>query len=293
MTDFGSILRRLRFAKNWRQQDLVEALDGRIARSTIANIEAGRQPPTPRLWALLEEHVPHWKGALEPSYMDARRCSPTSASHRHGVLADSSPAQPGRPTLAGPFVIESLQLVYVFRHSRSPEEILEIRRVRATRAGADGYGLKFIQTKHEGFRADEEPLWGGHLANVEHHDVSGKTLYVRRMNFDRTLRKGQVHEFAVRSWIERDPQPDTSVSVNFTIPCKSLAIHLNFHGPQAPTDCWGFGPIADEALTPTDPGRGAALPITPGGTVSRYLTGMEPGAEYGIAWRWPDQPRPA
>jgi hypothetical protein len=183
-------------------------------------------------------------------------------------------------------VVERLQLTYVFRHSRSPEEIIEVRTVRAAKTGATGYGLKLEQTAMEGFRVDEEPLWGGHLVDTEHIDQSGHTIYLRRMEFGRTLRKGQTHEFAVRSWVETDPQPDTVVQVNFSIPCRELAIHLNFRGPDLPKQAWAFRPIADDSLVPQQAKGGETLPITAGGTISKHFTTIDSANQYGIAWTW-------
>lgn len=285
MGSFGNALRRLRSERGWRQQDLADALDGRLGRSTIANLETDRERPTPRVMSLLSEVAPEWTSALQPHY-ETSRSRPRPGRVR--PQADEAPDASDRPRhlLAGPFVIEQLQLIYVFRHSRSPEEIIEVRSVRATTSGADGYGLKLEQTRADGFRVEEEPLWGGHLVDSEHLDRTGHTVYLRRMDFERTLRKGQVHDFAVRSWIERDPEPDTVVQARFSIPCKELAIHLNFRGPDLPRQAWAFGPIPDDALVPQRAADGEPLEITIGGTVSKYYSPVDAANEYGIAWAW-------
>lgn len=286
METFGAALRELRRQRGWRQQDLVEALGSHVARSTIANVETGREPPTPRLWELLRALEPSVVTQLEPLYEQARGRLVRKTPSPPAVDAHCSGDEAPRRGLAGPYVIELLQLIYVFRHSRSPEEIIEVRRVRATRHGADGYGLKFVQTRQEGFRADEEPLWGGHLTDGEHIDAAGRTVYLRRVDFGRRLRKGQVHEFAVRSWVERDPDPETSVNVLFSIPCQAVTIHLNFRGPDTPACCWAFGPIPDEILTPAEPEDGRPVTLSAAGTASAYFKNPELGVEYGIAWRW-------
>jgi len=289
MAAFGERLRSLRLARGWRQQDLVDALDGQVARSTIANVETGREPPTPRLWSLVSETLSDWVPELAAPYTEARQRFEAGRPDQEPIRAVGSVSgeDPVRHILGGPFIVELLQLVYVFRHSRSPEEIIETRRVRATRTGADGYGLKLLRSQHDAFRVDEETLWGGHIADARHLDVDGRTIYLRRLEFGRRLRKGQVHEFAVRSWIDKDPEPGTSVGVSFTIPAKQVAIHLNFLGPVTPHECWSYGPVADGMLAPTESGEGCEpLTSNPGGSYSGYFTSIEAGAEYGIAWTW-------
>ncbi len=285
MTSFGVTLRRLRTERQWRQQDLIDALDGRLGRSTLANIETGRERPTARLWTLLEEAVPEWVSDLEEPYR-AERATRVSRQTEPNQVARVGPTVSPTPLLAGPFVIESLQLIYNFHHSHSPEEVIEIRRVRATAGGASGFGLKFEKTNQEGFRVEEEALWGGEVARAEHIDANGQTFYLRRFDFLRTLRRGQVHEFAVRSWIERDPEPSTNISVQFSVPCRELSIHLNFRGPQTPQACWAYGPMADEALAPIRPQDGEPINMSPGGTASKHFSPVDPANEYGIAWRW-------
>lgn len=282
MSDFGTCLRTLRLARGWRQQDLVEALEGGIARSTLANVESGREPPTPRLWLLLETHLPDWTPSLTECYRAAREA--VDRSRRDAHPSGESPG--GGHVLGGPFVVEQFQLALVFRHSRSPEEVIEVRRVRATRSGADAYGLKFERVHQEGFRAETEALWGGSLESDEVVDVDGRTLHLRRVRFSRTLRRGQTHEFALRSWVQQDPEPGTYVNVAFPIPASAVALHLNFLGPEKPHECWHYGPLADEALLPEQAPLDTLLTPSPGGTVSHHLTGLEPGASYGIAWRW-------
>lgn len=291
MTEFGETLRELRKRHGWRQQDLVDALSGQIARSTIANIETGREPPTARLWELIQLLGAEWATTLEGAYLGGR--SEVVSKQSSGITGVQSPrrAQHEHDTsrawsLGGPYIIEMLQLIYVFRHSRSPEEIIETRRVRATANGADGYGLKLSNTETEGFRVDEEVLWGGAVVERQHSDGGGRTVYHRRIDFGRRLRRGQVHEFAVRSWIERDPEPCTDVQATFSIPCKSLAIHLNFLGPDQPEACWQNGPTIDDIHIPRESTLGHPLGIERGRPVSVTFSPIEPGTSYGISWRW-------
>lgn len=288
MTSFGLNLRQLRVARGWRQQDLAQALDGAVARSTIANVETGREPPTPRLWALLGTHVPEWSDHLRAAF-DAERTKVNSASTsesgsgtRSGAVNESADEA---PLLGGPFVVERLDLVYNFEESRSPSEIVEVRRVRATRAGAASYGLSLRQTESPHFTVEESALWGGYIVDSQHHHLPDRTLYWRRFEFGRALRRGQRHDFAVRSWVETDPDPDTEVCFDFTIPVEEVNIHLNFNGSETPTDVWSYGPLHDVRLIPKSPGMGAPVGVTPGGTASAAFQ-PQSGPMYGVAWRW-------
>jgi transcriptional regulator with XRE-family HTH domain len=278
MADFATLLRERRVASGWRQQDVVDRLGGGIARSTYANIEAGRERPTPRFWELLQAVLPDWAGLLEDAYVAARQ---PEAGRR------TMPADDDRDTLlGGPFVIEQLRYIYVFRHSASPEEIVEVRRVRATRSGADSFGFKVGHTRSPRFRVEEEALWGGHLVERERHARDGGTVYLRRMVFDRKLRRGQVHDFGVRSWVEHDPDPDTAVAFSLTIPAKAVAIHLHFRGPKTPTDCWSYGPLADDGLVPDQFDDSAWLPLAEDGSVTAAWAKPLTGVDYGVRWRW-------
>lgn len=185
MSEFGQQLRNLRLAKGWRQRDLVDQLGGTFARSTLANVESGREAPSSRLWVALQERLPAWTEHLAPY-------APARSAERRSLTSTTTPA-----LLGGPYLVESLRFVYIFRDSKSPEEIIEVRRVRATASAADGYGLKLSHTGRAGFRVDEEALWGGDLVDRDHYDSQNKTMYLRRMEFGRRLRRGQTHEFAV------------------------------------------------------------------------------------------------
>jgi transcriptional regulator with XRE-family HTH domain len=120
VSDFGDALRRVRAAHGLRQRDLVHELDGQFARSTLANVESGREPPSPRLMALLLERFPQHGDELGPLYEASRvALSARLLSREPSLTADHSDTASMR--LGGPFVIEQYNLVYVFRESRSPE----------------------------------------------------------------------------------------------------------------------------------------------------------------------------
>lgn len=71
MEDFGAALRGLRKKRGLRQADLAAALDHQFARSTLANVEAGREAPSRRVWEAFSG----------PSRLTSQRCrNPSPAS---------------------------------------------------------------------------------------------------------------------------------------------------------------------------------------------------------------------
>lgn len=277
MTEFGVRLRELRVAAGLRQADLAAALVDGVARSTIANIEAGRQRPSPRFWSLLCQHLPPWESELAAAYAQVRESE--------ADISRSAGADPAAAPLGGPFVLERLVMIYTFRHSRAPEEIVELRRVRALANGADSYGLKLVQSESANFAVEEEALFGGHFAHVEHHRVEQRTVYLRTFRFPRPLRRGQRHEFAVRSWVSQDDNPGTSVELSFTMPVAEVRLHLNFFGPDRPAAVWRFGPLADSDLVPAEPFGPDLVDLQAGGALL-HLESPQIGSVYGLSWRW-------
>lgn len=273
MGEFGAELKRLRAAAGLRQQDLSARLGGAFARSTLANVESGRERPSVRLWQALQDTFPEWTDSLAPAYA--------------GLRPDPEGAPPAMGELGGPFTLEEVSYVYTFRDHRAPEEIIEVRRVRALRDGAAGYGLKF-STDSAAFEMETEALWGGYLDTSLRINGSGDTLYLTRFAFDRTLRRGDHHSFAVRSWITRDEDPDTAVTMGFTLPVGRATIHLNFLGPTVPASSWSFGPLADELLIPTHPEDGTPVAPLPNHSLSVSFPRPVPGSLYGVAWAWPE-----
>lgn len=283
MAEFGETLRALRVAAQWRQVDLVAALGHQVARSTLANIETGREPPTPRVWDLIRGELPDWESALEAGYREARLEQARRAATRPGAAEGTAyDARSERCRVT----VEEVRYVYTFRFSRSPEEILEVRRVRARESGVDGFDLKLAQTLHEGFRVEEECLWGGDVVDVSFEDAEGATTYLRRVDFGRRLRRGQAHVFATRSWVAADPEPDTSVCATFTVPCRRISFQLNFWGPDRPRRAWRYGPVAAESVVDDGVHLGTRVSASAGGAVSATFRHAEPGAEYGVGWAW-------
>lgn len=278
--EFGQHLRDLRLARGWRQSDLVTALGGRLARSTIANVEAGREAPSERLWAALTDHAPDLAELLFPEYQAARAAvaGRTSGPRRRTALKQAF-------GLGGEVVVEHLSLVYVFRESLAPEEILEVRRVRALRQGADRFGFKLGSNATDGFEVESEALWGGQLVE-ECLQGEKQTVYLRDVRFDRPLRRGEVHEFAIRTWVQRDPEPSSEVTFRFTVPAESVSVQLNFYGSKRPTQAWSFGPLADDLQVTRTPDPSRDLEIGETGTVAARFSTPGAGMTYGIAWSW-------
>lgn len=268
--DFGAELRRLRTTAGMRQTDLVDTLHGVIARSTLANVESGRELPSPRLWSAIQGDLPRWVEPLHAHYESARRPQPS---------VDNPLA-----TLAGPFSLVEARYVYTFREHHAPEEIIEVRQVRALKDGADGYVLR-MDTDGPGSELDLETLWGGTIEqSVVTHDPA-QTVFLHRLVFDRPLRKGETHSFALRSWITQEDKPPTWVDIRYTIPIGAASIHLNFLGP-APHRVWRFGPLAG-AIMATGPelAHGQEIRLHRGAATARFPR-PDLNAEYGIAWAW-------
>jgi hypothetical protein len=232
---------------------------------------------------LLSHHLPTWASELDAAYRDERSILKEAPPLLPAARGRAS--RPAKWLIGGPFTIEQVRFVYTFRHGRAPEEVIEVRQVRAN-AAADGYGLYLRQTDHGGFRVDEECIWGGDLVDAEYADAGSRTVYVRRVDFGRRLRRGERHEFAVRSWVERDEAPGTTVSASFSIPCSRVAFQVNFRGPERPQATYAFGPIADVDLATDVSTARTPIAMSRHGAVSRQFRNPEPGAEYGLGWEW-------
>ncbi len=271
MSTFGAELRRLRIATGMRQVDLAETLENVIARSTLANVEADREPPSARLWAAIQRQRPDWVAHLQSHYDYARNPQPDGAETRWA-------------TLAGPFSLTEARYIYTFREHRAPEEIIEVKHVRALKDGADGYLLR-MSSDGPSTELDLEVLWGGIVDQSVARHADGQTIFLHRLAFDRPLRKGETCSFALRYWITKEDTPPNRVDLRYTIPINLASLHLNFLGPT-PRRLWRFGPLADATLA-TDPGltHGNDLELRSGST-SAYFDRPNLNAEYGIAWNW-------
>jgi transcriptional regulator with XRE-family HTH domain len=279
---FGDVLRALRRAAGMTQEDLVERVGRQFARSTLANIETGRERPSERILTLLLEVFPDQGDVLVRSFDRAR--GPRTSGATSSVLRGATPAR-HRYALGGPYQLEQLQIVYVFQHSRAPEEILESRRVRAVESGADGFGLRF-RAQSDGLEIEDEVLWGGRMESSARYDDDGHTTYLQRVDFGRTLRRGQVHDFAVRRWVAREPNPDTEALFCLSLPADEVSLHLKFHGPVRPRHIRRVGPLADHCLVRDRGALESATAVDPRVDVSEYFVKPEVGALYGVVWDW-------
>lgn len=275
-TGFGEALRDLRRDAGLTQEKLVEHVGRAFARSTVANIETGRERPSERFFQIIGEHFPEWQDRLRAPYERCRQLPET--------VGRPAPGR-GRRELGGPYVIEHLHLVYVFRHSRAPEEIIATRRVRALESGCDGFGLKF-QAESSEFVTEDEVLWGGRLQSSARYQNDGRTTYLQRVDFGKILQRGETHDFAVRRWVERDPDPDREALFCLSLPAVEVSMHIKFHGPERPRRISRVGPLADHCLVREPESSRAAVPVAPGAEVSEYFSAPELGSLYGVTWDW-------
>lgn len=285
MNEFGDALRAWRRRRGLTQAQFSASLGGQFARSTIANVETGRETPSARLWAAIGHHHPHAAAELESAYLAVRLHDPSmpiDVADAHDPRRSNSELR-----LGGDVVIERLDLTYVFRESRSPEEILEVRSVRALRHGADRFVLKLKAQATPQFMVSPELLWGGRLSETQRTDARGETIYISTVLFERPLRRGEHHTFAVRTWVERDPEPDSAVEVTFSVPAEVVCLHANFLGPR-PRRAWSYGPLVDDSLAPKTEEDPASSPVHVADDGPQSVTISRPslGMWYGLAWSW-------
>lgn len=273
---FGELLAELRRQWGMRQVDLAEKLG--IARSTLANVERGRERPSPRLWHRIIETLPEWSSHLSEAYLAARGGL--------GSVPGDELDDGVEPFIGGPFELVSVAYVYVFEESRSPGEIIEVRRVRATESRAGSFGLRLAHDGDSGFVIDQHALWGGRLAATEHLAEDGRSVYWRRFDFDRRLRKGEVHEFALRSWVERDPDPQTAISFSVTLPARVVSVHAAFHGSVRPAAAWSYGPLPEDWSADVPAHEGTPVDIWDGAAFSARFRRPELHRTYGVGWAW-------
>jgi hypothetical protein len=240
------------------------------------------------LWALLTEHFSHETEQLRPMYEQARAEAQQAASNRKRDPRERLPSQRALTPhlLGGPFVIERYDIVYVFRESRSPEEIIELRQVRALQK-ASGYGLKFTATEDPDFEQEPEALWGGCLTHEERYVDPDQTVYLRRLDFGRQLRRGEVHRFGLRYWVERTSQLSTHINIVMTRQTEVVGLHVNFWGSTKPATCWRYGPLPEESMAPGTPTSENSVAPNLNHCVSTDFNEPELGTHFGIAWRWP------
>lgn len=274
---FGELLAELRRQSGLRQSDLAEKLG--IGRSTLANVERGRERPSPRLWHRIVETLPEWPPLLSEAYLWARGGPDAVVPGVDGYAG-------AEPFLGGPFELVSLSYGYVFEESRSPGEIIEVRRVRATESRAGSFGLRLAHNGTAGRVVEQHSLWGGRLTSTEAVAGDGTPVHWSRFDFDRRLRKGEVHEFAIRTWVERDPDPRTAIRFNLTLPAKVVSVHAAFHGSVRPAAAWAFGPLAAGPDGDVPASECSPIDVRDGAAFSAQFRRPELGKEYGVGWAW-------
>lgn len=258
--ELGALLRALRAEAGLRQSDVADKLG--VNRSTLANIEAGRHELSQSLRSRVSSEFPEWREALE------------TGSYRPALGGFNSSLE-----------ILDLTIAYVFLESRSPSEILQVRKVRALRAGPQYYALGLQRTDEASLTADTQVLWGGHLAE-QNTDDDGHLLRV--VQFPAPLRAKQVHEFALRSWVERDAEPATEIQLVVTRPTRAAHIHLACLGHPQIAHAWKFGPVEDADPDGVPESAPYARPLSSAdpNPVTVTFHDLVPGKTYGLGWRW-------
>lgn len=254
----GQLLRALRTEHGLRQRDLASQVG--LSRSAWANIEAGREAASAQVIRRLIVAFPPWRESIES-----------------GIFF------PAATALNPSFAIMELTIAYVFLESRSPSEILQIRRVRAIRSGAQYFVLGVGRTDEADFATDTQVLWGGRIVDQMVDDV-GRTM--QTVEFPQALRAGQVHEFALRSWVERDAAPDTDLVLTVTTSTEHARIHLVCQGRPQIAEAWAYGPVNETEGLPYDSPHSHPLEVTPGAPITAVFDQLTPGPTYGTSWRW-------
>lgn len=236
-----------------------------ISRSTLANIEAGREQLSFSLRSRVIAEFPEWQESV------------STGRYLPSITADNNS-----------IAVVELQLAYLFSESRSPSEILEVRRVRALRAGVQHYVMGLHRTDRQELSLDTEVLWGGWVTD----EATSRDSHVRRVvTFPRELRRGEVHEFALRSWLERDGDPDTEIRFEMTTATEVAHIHLSCLGTPQIAKAWTFGPLQRPGPGPIAEASRHSRPVAvlPGRPLTVSFTAPQVYSKYGIAWQWAEQ----
>lgn len=277
---FGDELRALRLSHNrMTQQQLADQLGYR--RAYIATIETGKDPPSDEVLQAASRVFPDAAERLTVAHQTDRRNRRKQAASSKRPPSAADPSQ----LLGGPYVLERFDLIYVFGASRSPEEIIELRSIRALHGGAHDFGLKVEQVDSTKFETDTDVLFGGQLTSDQRLTPKGETLYLRRIDFGRKLRRHQKHHFGLRYWVEHDPEPNDYLIVEMTNATTQVGLHLHFRD-QRPKQIWQYGPLADERLAPGRQRDRTPLFFDRHGNTTASFSTPELGTHFGVGWKW-------
>jgi len=112
------------------------------------------------------------------------------------------------------------------------------------------YVLGLKRTDEQSFEAETNVLWGGYLEDGPTTDGQELTT----VNFGRSLHRGEVHDFALRSWVQRDADPDTEIWLEVSRPTKRASLHLSFDGRRGVLRAWAYELENEHAAVPPAPG---------------------------------------
>lgn len=251
----GQLLRELRTQDGLSQRQVGELLG--VSRASIANVEAGRQGLSTEAAERLASSLPTWAQALR---MGRLSNAPIAASES--------------------LVIDSLTITYVFQEAISPSEIIQVRRVRAIRAGVSQYVLGLKRTDEQSLSVETHVLWGGFMGETQ-----TETSELTTVSFGKPLKRGETHEFALRSWVHRDADPDTGIWLEVTRPTRQASLHLLFEGRRSITSAWTYELPSGDPLPPR-PEACQQVALGPDGQASLYVSAPAPGRQYVLAWSW-------
>ncbi|GAB4006368.1 helix-turn-helix transcriptional regulator [Nocardioides ultimimeridianus] len=277
MGEFAPVLRDLRHSAGLTQEGLIEALDGEFARSTLANIEAGREVPSVRFFRAVSGRFPEWRSSLSEPFGHAReqvgRRSRTGRDPQRTVLGP----------LGGRAVVEHLCSTYVFDDGPGPVEVVETRRIRAASSGVTGYVARFITGP--GFEAEHD-VTGGELRAIDRVADRVGTTVLCHIAFESPLLRGETHELTTRS-VVRGGHHDAATTA-LLVPDTTTGdaeVRLRFGG-RLPDAVDAFGPVADRSLLDAPQELVRFRPLDVADVVTTRFADPAVGLVYGVRWTW-------
>ncbi|GAB3860469.1 hypothetical protein GCM10028801_23350 [Nocardioides maradonensis] len=275
MGEFAPALRQLRHSAGLTQEGLIKALDGEFARSTLANIEAGREVPSVRFFRAVSGRFPEWGSALSEPFGHARE-----RLARH-VTAGRDPQRTTLGPLGGRAVVEQLRTTYVVDGGPGSAEVVESRRIRATSSGVTGYVARFITGP--GFEAEHEVTAGGELRATDLVADPAGTTVLCHIAFASPLQRGETHEFTTRSRVHGGTTTTALLVPESTT--TEAEIRLRFRG-ALPTGVESFGPVADRALLDAPEAMVRYRPVEVDHDVTVRFPGAAIALVHGVRWTW-------